>query len=60
MTARGNALGKHSLETPSPEGAEPAPEGIYYFVEAERSVIAAVVDARRHPRLIRDAIRTRR
>ena len=33
---------------------------VYYFVEAERSVIAAVVDARRHPRVIRDLIRTRR
>ena len=33
---------------------------IYYFVEPERAVIAAVVDARRHPRLIRDLIRGRR
>ena len=33
---------------------------IYYFVEPERSVIAAVIGARRHPRLIRDLIRTRR
>ena len=33
---------------------------VYYFVESERSVIAAVIDARRHPRLIRDLIRGRR
>jgi plasmid stabilization system protein ParE len=33
---------------------------IYYFVEVDRSVIAAVIDARRHPRLIRDLIRGRR
>lgn len=33
---------------------------VYYFVEPERSVIAAVIDARRDPRLIRDLIRTRR
>lgn len=32
----------------------------YYFVELERVVIVAVVDARRHPRLIRDLIRGRR
>ncbi len=28
---------------------------IYYFVEPGRIVIAAVIDARRHPRLIRDS-----
>ena len=33
---------------------------IYYFIESQRSVIAAVIDARRHPRLIRDLIRARR
>lgn len=33
---------------------------IYYFVETHRSVIAAVIDARRHPRLIRDLVRARR
>ena len=33
---------------------------VYYFIESERSVIAAVIDARRHPRLIRDLVRARR
>lgn len=33
---------------------------IYYFQEPLRSVIVAVVDARRDPRLIRDLIRGRR
>lgn len=32
----------------------------YYFIEQERVVIVAVVDARRHPRLIRDLVRSRR
>ena len=33
---------------------------IYYFQEPGRSVIVAVIHARRHPRLIRDLVRTRR
>lgn len=33
---------------------------IYYFEEPARSVIVAVVDARRDPRLIRDMVRGRR
>lgn len=33
---------------------------VYYFVETDRSVIAAMIDARRHPRLIRDMVRVRR
>ena len=33
---------------------------VYYFIESDRSVIVAVIDARRHPRLIRDLIRTQR
>ncbi len=33
---------------------------IYYFQEPARSVIIAVINARRHPRLIRDFVRTRR
>lgn len=33
---------------------------VYYFVEPERSVVVAVIDARRHPRLIRDLVRGRR
>lgn len=33
---------------------------IYYFLEPNRAVIAAVVYARRHPRLIRDFVRQRR
>lgn len=33
---------------------------IYYFVEPGRAVIAAVIDARRHPRFIRDFVRGRR
>lgn len=37
-----------------------SPFAIYYFQEPTRSVIVAVIDARRHPRLIRDAIRSRR
>jgi len=35
-------------------------QSVYYFQEPERSVIVAVVDARRHPRLIRDFVRGRR
>ena len=34
--------------------------GVYYFIEPDRAVIAAVIDARRHPRLIRDLVRGRR
>jgi plasmid stabilization system protein ParE len=33
---------------------------VYYFVEPGRAVIAAVIDARRHPRFIRDFVRGRR
>lgn len=33
---------------------------IYYFQEADRSVIVAVIHARRHPKLIRDLVRARR
>jgi selenocysteine-specific translation elongation factor len=33
---------------------------VYYFIEPERAVIVAVIDARRHPRLIRDLVRGRR
>lgn len=33
---------------------------IYYFQEPDRSVIVAVIHARRHPSLIRGYIRTRR
>ncbi|MEO5959830.1 MAG: type II toxin-antitoxin system RelE/ParE family toxin [Opitutaceae bacterium] len=33
---------------------------VYYFIERERTVIVAVIDARRHPRLMRDLIRGRR
>lgn len=33
---------------------------IYYFRETDRSVIAAVISARRDPRLIRDFVRLRR
>lgn len=33
---------------------------IYYFQEPERSVIIAVVNARRHPRLLREFVRARR
>lgn len=33
---------------------------VYYFQEATRSVVVAVVNARRHPRLIRDFVRARR
>ncbi len=33
---------------------------IYYFQEPDRTVIVAVVNARRHPRLIRDFVRARR
>ncbi len=32
----------------------------YYFVEPQRAVIVAVIDARRHPRLIRGLVRERR
>jgi plasmid stabilization system protein ParE len=32
----------------------------YYFVESERTVVVAVVDARRHPRLIRALVRGRK
>jgi len=35
-------------------------QAVYYFQEPERSVIVAVVDARRNPRLIRDLVRGRR
>ncbi|MES2692969.1 MAG: hypothetical protein V4773_05805 [Verrucomicrobiota bacterium] len=37
-----------------------SPFAIYHFQETARSVIVAVIDARRHPRLIRDAVRSRR
>lgn len=37
-----------------------SPFAIYYFQEPARSVIVAVIDARRHPRAIRDAVRSRR
>jgi hypothetical protein len=33
---------------------------IYYFQEPDRSVIVAVISARRHPRLIREFVRARR
>lgn len=33
---------------------------IYYFIETGRTVIAGVIDARRHPRLMRNLIRGRR
>jgi len=33
---------------------------IYYFQEPDRSVIVAVVNARRHPRLLRAFVRARR
>jgi hypothetical protein len=33
---------------------------IYYFQEPDRSVVAAVVNARRHPQLLRDFVRARR
>ena len=33
---------------------------VYYFQEPQRSVIVAMIHARRHPRLIRAAIRGRR
>ena len=33
---------------------------VYYFIEHEQTVIVAVIDARRHPRLMRDLIRGRR
>lgn len=33
---------------------------IYYFQEPDRSVIVAVINARRHPRLLRDFVRARR
>ncbi len=33
---------------------------IYYFQEPDRSVIVAVIHARRHPRLIRNFVRARR
>jgi hypothetical protein len=33
---------------------------IYCFQEPARSVIVAVIDARRHPRFIRNLVRTRR
>ncbi len=32
----------------------------YYFIEPQRAVVAAVVDARRNPRLIRQLVRGRR
>ncbi|MBC7369178.1 MAG: hypothetical protein H7343_20620 [Undibacterium sp.] len=33
---------------------------VYYFIEQDRAVVVAVIDARRHPRLIRDLVRGRR
>lgn len=33
---------------------------VYYFIESERAVVIAVIDARRHPRLIRAFVRGRR
>jgi plasmid stabilization system protein ParE len=33
---------------------------VYYFIELDRAVIVALLDARRHPRLIRDFVRGRR
>ena len=33
---------------------------VYYFIEPDRTVIVALLDARRHPRLIRDFVRGRR
>jgi plasmid stabilization system protein ParE len=33
---------------------------VYYFITDEKSVIVAVIHARRHPRLTRDFIRARR
>ena len=33
---------------------------VYYFIEPERAVVVAVIDARRHPRLIRELVRGRR
>ncbi len=33
---------------------------IYYFIDVDRAVIVAVVDARRHPRSIRAGVRGRR
>jgi plasmid stabilization system protein ParE len=33
---------------------------IYYFMETNRAVIVAVIDARRHPSLIRRLVRQRR
>jgi plasmid stabilization system protein ParE len=33
---------------------------VYYFIETDRAVVVAVVDARRHPRKIRANIRGRR
>ncbi len=32
----------------------------YYFIEPERVVLVAVIDARRHPRVIRELIRERK
>jgi plasmid stabilization system protein ParE len=32
----------------------------YYFIESERAVVVAVVDARRHPRVIRNLVRKRK
>lgn len=32
---------------------------IYYFIGAEKIVVVAVIDARRHPRLIRNLVRGR-
>jgi len=33
---------------------------VYYFIEPDCAVIIALLDARRHPRLIRDFVRGRR
>ena len=33
---------------------------VYYFIEAKRAVIVAVIDTRRNPRLIRQLVRGRR
>ena len=33
---------------------------VYYFQESNRSIIVAVVNARRHPRFLRDFVRARR
>ena len=35
-------------------------QAVYYFERPERSIVVAVIDARRDPRLIRDLVRGRR